>query len=52
MKLATGSCSVQGKVRFARNGSKGRHWLELRLLTKSMDAVLREQREQLAKAPE
>ena len=45
---ATGPRSVEGKARVARNGYKGGHWLELRELTKSVNALLRKQRDQLS----
>ena len=44
---STGPRTVEGKARTARNGFKGGRWRELRELTKSLNALLREQREGL-----
>ena len=44
---STGPRTVEGKARTARNGFKGGRWRELHELTKSLNALLREQREGL-----
>ena len=43
-ELSTGPRTVEGKARTARNGFKGGQWRELHELTKSLNALLREQR--------
>ena len=44
---ATGPRTAEGKESSSRNGFKGGLWRELRKLSKSMNSVLREQREEL-----
>jgi hypothetical protein len=44
---STGPRSVEGKALTARNGYKGGHWRELRKLSKTVNALLRDQRDQL-----
>ena len=52
-ELSTGPRTDEGKARTARNGFKGGRWLELRELTKTMNELLREQRDGLKQvAPE
>ncbi len=46
---STGPRSDEGKARTANNGFKGGHWRDLRDLKKSMNALLKEQRDRLAK---
>ena len=44
---STGPRTGEGKARTSRNGFKGARWLEMRELTKALNAALREQREGL-----
>ena len=48
-ELSTGPRTVEGKARTARNGFKGGRWRELHELTKSLNALLREQRDGLGR---
>ena len=49
---STGPRTDEGKARTAHNGFKGAQWLRLRELKKTMNEVLREQREGLRRVSE